>query len=90
MSILYRPTPKQLITFGLWTLRNRGRDVFGEETRDMLELARFCEIVAGTGARGVNLHDNDLIPSGQLLPNAIASWGNSSPCSRTTDWWCRW
>jgi xylose isomerase len=64
----YTPRPEHHFTFGLWTVGNIGRDPFGEPTRAPIPPTRIVEKLAELGAYGVNLHDNDLIPS-----NASAS-----------------
>ncbi len=53
----------EMFTFGLWTVGNRGRDPFGEPTRDAIDPVAIVEGLAKIGAYGVNLHDNDLVPS---------------------------
>jgi xylose isomerase len=58
----YAPTPADRFTFGLWTVGNPGRDPFGEPTRPVLAPGDAVKRLAGIGAWGVNLHDNDLIP----------------------------
>ena len=51
-------------TFGLWTVGNPGRDVFGEPTRAPVDPVDSVHKLAELGAWGVSLHDNDLIPWG--------------------------
>ena len=58
----YKPTPKDKFTFGLWTIGNRGADPFGAAVRDKLPPVKIVEMLAETGAYGVNFHDNDLVP----------------------------
>jgi xylose isomerase len=58
----FTPSPADKFTFGLWTVGNRGRDPFGEPTRAALDPVTIVEKLAGLGAYGVNLHDNDLVP----------------------------
>ncbi|NQW04216.1 MAG: xylose isomerase [Acidobacteria bacterium] len=58
----YVPTPADKFTFGLWTVGNPGRDPFGEPTRPRLDPVDIVRRLAGLGAWGVNLHDNDLVP----------------------------
>jgi xylose isomerase len=53
-----------MFTFGLWTVGNRGRDPFGEPTRAALDPVDIVRKLAGIGAHGVNLHDDDLVPAG--------------------------
>src|SRR5215510_15089555 len=60
----YTPRPEHHFTFGLWTVGNVGRDPFGDPVRPALAPARAVEQLARLGAYGVNLHDNDLVPSG--------------------------
>jgi xylose isomerase len=64
MASPYTPTKEQKFTFGLWTLGNPGRDPFGEPTRKGFTPIELVEALADTGAYGVNLHDNDLVPFG--------------------------
>src|SRR3954466_8244914 len=63
MSDLYLPRPEHHFTFGLWTVGNTGRDPFGDPVRPVLTPKRIVEKLAALGAYGVNLHDNDLVPS---------------------------
>jgi xylose isomerase len=58
----YTPRPEHKFTFGLWTVGNRGRDPFGEAVRPTLPPVDIVRLLAETGAMGVNLHDNDLVP----------------------------
>src|SRR5213080_1656418 len=60
----YTPRPEHHFTFGLWTVGNVGRDPFGEPVRPALDPVRAVHQLAQLGAYGVNLHDNDLVPSG--------------------------
>ncbi|WP_216326337.1 xylose isomerase [Deinococcus aestuarii] len=64
MSDPFQPTRADKFTFGLWTVGNVGRDPFGEPTRPPLSAPHLVEKLAGLGAYGVNLHDNDLVPAG--------------------------
>jgi xylose isomerase len=66
------PTPGDRFTFGLWTVGNRGRDPFGNETRPPLDPVESAQRLADLGAYGVNFHDDDLVPPG------------SSPATRET------
>src|SRR5258708_909426 len=59
----YVPTPDHKFTFGLWTVGNRGRDPFGDAVRNTIPPVRIVQKLGELGAYGVNLHDNDLIPS---------------------------
>lgn len=59
----YTPKPEHKFTFGLWTVGNPGRDPFGEPTRTRLAPTYIVQRLAELGAYGVNLHDNDLVPS---------------------------
>ena len=54
---------RDLFTFGLWTVGNRGRDPFGEPTRAVLDPVAIVQGLAKVGAQGVNFHDDDLIPA---------------------------
>ena len=58
------PEPRDLFTFGLWTVGNRGRDPFGHETRPPLDPVESVKRLAELGAYGVNFHDDDLVPPG--------------------------
>jgi len=58
----YSPRPEHKFSFGLWTVANRGRDPFGEPVRDPLPPDDAAALLGETGAWGVNLHDNDLVP----------------------------
>jgi xylose isomerase len=58
----YTPRPEHKFSFGLWTVANRGRDPFGEPVRDPLPPDDAAALIGETGAWGVNLHDNDLVP----------------------------
>lgn len=60
----FQPRPEHHFTFGLWTVGNRGRDPFGHEVRAPLDPVVAVERLAGLGAYGVNLHDDDLVPPG--------------------------
>ena len=59
----YDPTPADRFTFGLWTVGNPGRDPFGEPVRPRLTPVEIVHLLAEVGAMGVNLHDNDLVPT---------------------------
>jgi xylose isomerase len=59
----YVPDRSHHFTFGLWTVGNRGRDPFGDAVRQTIPPVRIVEKLGQLGAYGVNLHDNDLIPS---------------------------
>jgi xylose isomerase len=60
----YTPSPADKFTFGLWTVGNVGRDPFGEPTRKAMSAPYLAEKLAGLGAYGINLHDDDLVPIG--------------------------
>ena len=60
----FTPEPRDLFTFGLWTVGNRGRDPFGHETRPPLDPVETVRRLAELGAYGVSLHDDDLVPPG--------------------------
>ena len=62
MSTLYKPTPTDKFTFGLWNVGNLGRDPFGGAVRDPKTPAELVRLLGEMGAYGVNFHDNDLIP----------------------------
>ncbi|NLX09938.1 MAG: xylose isomerase [Chloroflexi bacterium] len=59
---MYDPKPEDRFTFGLWTVGNAGRDPFGEPVRAPISPVEIVHLLAGVGAYGVNLHDNDLVP----------------------------
>jgi xylose isomerase len=56
------PRPEHKFTFGLWTVGNPGADPFGAAVRTRLSPVAIVRLLAETGAMGVNLHDNDLVP----------------------------
>ena len=58
----YDPKPEHKFTFGLWTIGNRGRDPFGDAVRAPISPDDIVGVLGETGAWGVNLHDNDLVP----------------------------
>jgi xylose isomerase len=58
----YIPRSEDKFSFGLWTVGNRGRDPFGDVVRDAMPPTDLVALLAETGAWGVNLHDNDLVP----------------------------
>jgi xylose isomerase len=62
MADNYSPDQKLKFTFGLWTVGNIGRDPFGGPVRELISPVQICEMLGGTGAYGVNFHDNDLVP----------------------------
>ena len=53
-----------LFSFGLWTVGNPGRDPFGHAVRPVQDPCRIVQKLGEIGARGVNLHDEDLVPFG--------------------------
>ena len=59
----FTPRPEHKFSFGLWTVGNVGRDPFGLPTRAVREPTETVRRLAGIGAWGVNLHDNDLVPA---------------------------
>ncbi|MGW4500696.1 xylose isomerase [Micromonospora sp. NPDC004336] len=59
-----RPTPADKFSFGLWTVGWPGRDPFGDATRPALDPVETVHQLAGLGAYGVTLHDDDLVPFG--------------------------
>jgi xylose isomerase len=64
MTSPFDPVREDKFTFGLWTVGNTGRDPFGDAVRPPLAPAYLVQRLAGCGAYGVNLHDNDLVPAG--------------------------
>ena len=60
----YVAQPDDHFTFGLWTVGNRGRDTFGNETRPPLDPVDSVHHLADLGAYGVSFHDDDLVPPG--------------------------
>jgi len=62
MTDALTPGPEHKFTFGLWTVGNPGRDPFGDPVRHRLTPVEIVHLLAETGAWGVNLHDNDLVP----------------------------
>jgi xylose isomerase len=61
-SKCFLPRPEDKFTFGLWTVGNRGRDPFGDFVRPPLPPTDIVALLAESGAWGVNLHDDDLVP----------------------------
>src|ERR1700694_3036779 len=61
-GIAYVPQKSDKFTFGLWTLRNSGRDPFGDAVRVPMTRIEMVTGLSKLGAYGVNLHDNDLVP----------------------------
>ena len=64
MTDEYEVRPDDHFTFGLWTVGNRGRDTFGNETRPPLDPVDSVHHLAELGAYGVSFHDDDLVPPG--------------------------
>jgi len=64
MTARYQPGKKDKFSFGLWTVGNPGRDPFGDAVREPLPPPYVVRRLSETGAWGVNLHDNDLVPWG--------------------------
>ena len=64
MTADYDAQPDDHFTFGLWTVGNRGRDTFGNETRAPLDPVDSVHHLADLGAYGVSFHDDDLVPPG--------------------------
>jgi xylose isomerase len=58
----FTPTRKDKFTFGLWTVGNPGTDSFGSRTRVPPTPIETVRRLAGLGAYGISLHDNDLVP----------------------------
>jgi len=58
----HEPRPEHKFSFGLWTIGNRGRDPFGDAVREPISPRGIVALLGETGAWGVNLHDNDLVP----------------------------
>lgn len=63
MGDQFQPKAADRFTFGLWTVGNRGADPFGWPTRPVLDPVDAVRGLAEIGAYGVNLHDDDLVPS---------------------------
>jgi xylose isomerase len=60
----YVVTPGDRFSFGLWTVGHRGGDPFGVVTRPPIDPVEVVGRLAGVGAWGVSLHDDDLVPFG--------------------------
>jgi xylose isomerase len=58
------PSPRDKFSFGLWTVGWPASDPFGVATRPPLDPVESVRRLAGLGAWGVTLHDDDLIPFG--------------------------
>jgi xylose isomerase len=67
MADAYEARPEDHFTFGLWTVGNRGRDPFGNETRPSLDPVDAVQHLAEIGAYGVSFHDDDLVPPGSTV-----------------------
>ncbi len=63
----YQPKKEHRFSFGLWCTANRGRDPFGEETRDRLDPLTNIKELGKRNVYGFNFHDDDLIPFGASL-----------------------
>ena len=61
---MFKPTPADKFTFGLWTVGWQARDPFGDPTRPVLDPVETVHQLAARGAYGVTFHDDDLIPFG--------------------------
>jgi len=62
MTDPYQPQAADKFSFGLWTVGNTGRDPFGHPVRDIVSPVQLVKLLGQSGAWGVNLHDNDLVP----------------------------
>ncbi|HEX2909444.1 MAG TPA: xylose isomerase [Chloroflexia bacterium] len=58
----YAPRKEDKFSFGLWTVGNRGRDPFGDFVRPAIDPLTQVKKLSELGARGINFHDNDLVP----------------------------
>jgi xylose isomerase len=67
MADAYLARAEDHFTFGLWTVGNRGRDPFGNETRPSLDPVDAVQHLAEIGAYGVSFHDDDLVPPGSTV-----------------------
>ncbi len=63
----FKPKKEHRFSFGLWCTANRGRDPFGEETRDRLDPITNIKELGKRNVYGFNYHDDDLIPFGASL-----------------------
>ncbi len=63
----FKPKKEHRFSFGLWCTANRGRDPFGEETRDRLDPITNIKELGKRNVFGFNYHDDDLIPFGASL-----------------------
>lgn len=61
---LYRPKKSDRFAFGLWTIMNRGRDPFGEATRESIDPLEVITELGKRGVWGIEMHAEDLIPDG--------------------------
>ena len=85
--------PEHKFTFGLWTIGWAAQDQFGSATRAPLDTVEAVEQLAGIGAYGMTLHDNDLFPFGaseterrreiDRLKGALAATGLKMPMITT-------
>jgi len=58
------PTKDDHFSFGLWTVGWRGKDLFGDPTREPLDPVDAIYHLASLGAWGVTFHDDDLVAFG--------------------------
>ena len=89
----YTPKKEDKFTFGLWTVGNRGRDLFGDFVRPDLSPLRSVQKLSELGAYGVSLHDNDLVPFGasasererivKAFKQALSDYGMVVPMATT-------
>src|SRR5262245_47434242 len=58
------PAPEHRFSFGLWSVRHRGRDPVGEVVRPPIEPYELVHRLADVGGWGVSLDDDELVPLG--------------------------
>jgi len=63
-SHFYAPTKEDKFAFGIWCLQNRGRDPFGDQTRQEISAVDCIKGLAHRNCYGYEFHDNDIIPFG--------------------------
>ncbi len=63
-SHFYAPTKEDRFAFGIWCLQNRGRDPFGDQTRQEISALDCIKGLAQRNCYGYEFHDNDIIPFG--------------------------
>lgn len=92
-SHFYAPTKDDKFAFGIWCLQNRGRDPFGDQTRQEISSVDCIKGLAQRNCYGYEFHDNDIIPFGATasqrdhivrdLKKAMADYGIKATMATT-------